>query len=220
MLRRELDKVLWPDRNHLDLRQVQEYFAKYLYLPRLVYPEVIVEAVRDGVSSLTWRDCFAYAGGYDEAQGRYLGLQAGRTGIVISADGQSVIVKPDVAQAQMDKEAAVSRPAGPEPGGAAAPQPVQPNGSPGTAPAQQPQPRPKPTRFHGSIEVDAMRLARDASTISTEVLQHLVSKLGAKVQVVIDINAQIPDGVDENTIRAVTENCRTLGFDSSSGFEQ
>jgi len=216
-LKHELDKVLWPDRNHLDIRQIQEYFAKYLYLPRLVYQELIVEAVRDGVSSLTWRDCFAYAGGYDEAQARYLGLQAGRTGIVIVADGMSAVVKAEVAQTQIDKEAAAV--VTPSTTSSVAPSSRAPVGtrnepSPTTRPAKS-----QPTHFHGSIAVDATRLARDASTISTEVLQHLASKLGANVQVVIDISAHIPDGVDENTVRTVTENCRTLGFDPSSGFE-
>ena len=49
-LRRELDRVLWVDHDHVSVRQVQEYFAQYLYLPRLTYRELIVEAVRDGVA--------------------------------------------------------------------------------------------------------------------------------------------------------------------------
>ena len=216
-LKHELDKVLWPDKNHLDLRKIQDYFSRYLYLPRLVYQELIIDAVRDGVSTLTWRDCFAYAAGYDEAKRRYLGLQAGRAGIAILADGISVVVKPDIAHAQMDKEAGLEPTPRPETGGTTRPQGASPHG--GTAPTPRPEEKSKPTRFHGSIEVDATRLARDAATISTEILQHLASKLGAKVQVVIDIQATIPDGVDENTVRTVTENCRTLGFDSSSGFE-
>lgn len=77
-----LDKVLWTDRNHLDVRQVQEYFAQYLYLPRLTYKELLIDAIRDGVASLTWQsDTFAYTGGYDEKQKRYVGLQAGRSGV-------------------------------------------------------------------------------------------------------------------------------------------
>lgn len=216
-LKHELDKVLWPDKQHLDLRQIQDYFAKYLYLPRLVYQELIIDAVRDGISSLTWRDCFAYASGYDDETKRYLALRAGQTGIPIYADGLSLVVKADAAQSQMDAEASIVTPPPPTPGGAPPPQPFSTDGStPPTPPAE----KTKPTRFHGSIAVDATRLARDASTISTEVLQHLASKLGANVQVVIDIHASIPDGVDDNTVRTVTENCRTLGFDPGSGFEK
>ena len=218
-LRHHLNKVLWTNRDHIDLRQVQDYFAQYLYLPRLTYQELIIDAVRDGVASLTWAsDTFAYASGYDEQAKRYVGLQAGRTGVAVVADGHSVIVKPGAARTQLEKEASPTGPAAP--GGATripiAPEPIPAGGLPVTLPAQ---PKPQPTRFHGSINVDPMRLARDSATISTEVLQHLISKLGANVQVVIDINADIPGGVDENTVRIVTENCRTLGFDQGSGFE-
>jgi uncharacterized protein len=216
-LKHELDKVLWTDKRHLDLRLIQEYFAKYLYLPRLVYQELIIEAVRDGISTLTWRDCFAYASGFDEDKERYLGLRAGQTGVSILADGLSVVVKADAAQSQIDREAAVVTPPAPTPGGN---QPAQPLPTGGSTPTPPPVEKTKPTQFHGSIAVDATRLARDAATISTEILQHLASRLGPNVQVVIDIHATIPDGVDDNTVRTVTENCSTLGFDPSSGFEK
>ena len=47
-----------------------EDFARYLYLPRLAGPEVLIQAIRDGVALLTWQsDSFAYAESYDEAAG-------------------------------------------------------------------------------------------------------------------------------------------------------
>ena len=55
-------------RRHVAVKQLVEDFARYLYLPRLAGPEVLVQAIRDGVALLTWRaDTFAYAEGYDEA---------------------------------------------------------------------------------------------------------------------------------------------------------
>jgi hypothetical protein len=109
-LRHHLDKVLWSDRDHLDVRQVQEYFAQYLYLPRLTYKELVIDEIRDGNASLTWQlDTFADAGGYDEQNKRYVGLQAGCTGVAVVADGRSVIVKPDIARAQIDKESAAPK---------------------------------------------------------------------------------------------------------------
>ena len=51
-----------------------------------------------------------------------------------------------------------------------------------------------------------------------EVVQHLASLLGSNVEVTLEIQADIPDGVPEKTNRDVTENCRTLKFDSY-GFE-
>ena len=40
----------------------------------------------------------------------------------------------------------------------------------------------------------------------------------AKVKISLEILAEIPSGAPENVVRTVTENCRTLKFDSQ-GFE-
>jgi len=78
MLRKYLDDVpLWRG-EHVAIRQLVEDFARYLYLPRLAGPEVLVHAMSDGAALLTWHsDTFAYAESHDEAAGRYLGLRGG-----------------------------------------------------------------------------------------------------------------------------------------------
>ena len=62
------------------------------------------------------------------------------------------------------------------------------------------------------------RAGRDAGKIAEEVLAHLVGLVGAEVTVTLDISASIPAGVPDTVIRTVTENCRTLKF-NSHGFE-
>src|SRR6266436_1781850 len=53
-LRMEMDRVpLWRG-NHVAIRQLVEDFARYLYLPRLRGPEVLVAAASSGVGLLTW----------------------------------------------------------------------------------------------------------------------------------------------------------------------
>ena len=74
-------------------------------------------------------------------------------------------------------------------------------------------------RFHGSVQVDATRLGRDAGRIAEEVVQHLAGLVGADVKVTIEIEAEIPDGAPDNVVRTVTENRRTLGF-TSQGLEE
>src|SRR6202011_1245003 len=77
-LRMELDRVpLWRG-DHVAIRQLVEDFARYLYLPRLKEPAVLLEAIRDGLRLLTWsQDSFAYAESFDDAAGRYRGLRCG-----------------------------------------------------------------------------------------------------------------------------------------------
>jgi hypothetical protein len=88
-LRMELDCVpLWPG-DHVAIKQLVEHFASYLYLPRLKDSSVLLGAVRDGVSLLTWeQDTFAFADSFDDAAGRYRGLRGGQ------ATGLAELVRP------------------------------------------------------------------------------------------------------------------------------
>ncbi len=62
-------------------------------------------------------------------------------------------------------------------------------------------------------------IAGAAGRIADEVIQHLTKLVGADVRVTLEIQAQLQDGASDKTIRDVTENCRTLRFDTF-GFEE
>ncbi len=207
-LRIELDRVpLWRG-NHVEIEQLVEDFARYLYLSRLQGPEVLRAAVRDGIALITWeKDSFAFAESFDESAGRYRGLQFGRQ--VSVEDG--LLVRPDIARKQIEEETTTATPEGGQ----------LPTRRPDLPPeARTPeQERPAaPTRFHGSVTLDPTRVGRDASRIADEVISHLAGLLGTSVKVTLEIEAQIPTGAPENVVRTVTENSRTLKF-SSQGFE-
>jgi hypothetical protein len=74
-------------------------------------------------------------------------------------------------------------------------------------------------RFHESVTLDPARVGRDASRIADEVIAHLVGLVGSTVKVTLEIQATVPSGAPENVVRIVTENSRTVKFDSH-GFEQ
>jgi hypothetical protein len=80
-------------------------------------------------------------------------------------------------------------------------------------------PPPRATRFHGTVTVDPARVGRDASRIADEVIAHLAGLVGATVKVTLEVEAEIPSGAPDQVVRTVTENSRTLGF-NSQGFEQ
>ncbi len=218
-LRMQLDRVpLWRG-NHVAVSQLAEDFARYTYLPRLHSPSVLAEAVEDGVRLLTWReDGFAFAESFDESSGRYRGLVAGQS-IRIPAEAlPGLLVKPEVAEEQIRREQeqrATEPAAGPGgPGGSAEERPPA-----GELREEQPEARPLPRRFHGSVTIDPLRAGADAGLIAKEVIAHLASLPGAQVTVTLEIDAQVPGGVPEDVVRVVTENCRTLRF-QSQGFER
>jgi len=77
----------------------------------------------------------------------------------------------------------------------------------------------QPTRYHGTVTLDATRVGRDASRIADEVIAHLAGLVGAEVTVTLEIEAEIPAGAPDHVVRTVTENGRTLKF-TNQGFER
>jgi hypothetical protein len=213
-LRMELDRVpLWRGDN-VATRQVIDDFARYLYLPRVQAPKTVTRTMADGVQLLTWsKDAFAYAESFDEKEGRYRGLRCGQMMSISASEPTGLLVKPDVAAKQQEAERPPGSP-GPTGGPLATPPGAPtPGGTPG-APAPQ-----LPKRFHGSVTLDATRVGRDAGRIADEVISHLTALVGSEVKVTLEIEAQVPNGIPENTVRTVTENSRTLKFDTQ-GFEK
>jgi len=218
-LRQALDTIpLWRG-NHVAVKLLLEDFARYPYLQRLRDGDVLLGAMREGVSSVTWRsDTFAFADGYDEAKGRYLGIRGGQI-LSFGSDAIGLLVKSTVADAQMETERpkAPTQPggAGVEPGGGGTPKgggtPVTGKPGGGGTPAALP-----PTQFFGSVKVDAARISRDVSTIANEVIEHLASLPNSEITVTVEIQARVAGGVPDNVVRTVSENCRTLKFKSQS----
>jgi hypothetical protein len=191
---------------------VVEDFARYLYLPRLAGPEVVVKAMRDGVALLTWQaDGFGYAESFDDKSGRFRGLRGGRVES-ISADDAGLLVKPATARAQMDAEVVPPPPGPSNRGPSLTTDPVTPE-SP-VAPTAR-----VLRRFHGTVALDAARTGRDAGKVSEEVIAHLAGLPGAEVSVTLQIEVHLPGGASEQTVRTVTENARTLRF-TSQAFEE
>jgi len=248
-LRHELDRIpLWRG-NHIDIRDLAEYFAKYVYLPRLKSTDLLLDAIRDGVQSLVWeQETFAYADGWDDIKQRYLGLKVGQQ---MNPVLNALLVKSETAAAQIAADAARLAIASPVPvtqtsttaysdGQDKTRTAVEErNRANGTGLLEQQSPAetgkitpehflktappivevPKPHRFHGSVQINPLMMATDAGKIMEEVVKHLTGILGAKVNVTLEIEATIPDGVPESTARTILENCAALKF-KNPAFEE
>lgn len=212
-LRINLDRIpLWRGDN-VSVRQLREDFAKYLYLPKLSSAHLLQQAIESGLSLISWqKDSFAYAESFDEENVRYRGLRSG-TSVMISLDGNGLLVKPDIADAQLSKERAeaeakkaadASNPTTPYPTtGSDSGETTVHEAYPKTA---------KRTRFIGHVETDATRFYRSTDDIEKEILKHLNLSTDTKVKVTIHIEATNHDGFSQDTERILTENGRTLGF--------
>ncbi|MFM8387526.1 MAG: ATP-binding protein, partial [Planctomycetia bacterium] len=230
VLRKSMDDVpLWRGHDHVSIQQLADDFASYLYLPRLRSSAVLLEAIRSGLALLTWQsDTFAYAESYDGAAQRYRGLRGGQD-VALHEPSQALLVKPDAAKRQLDAEVTPtpspgthggSSPGQPPAGGSSTAAPGGGTSGPGTpGGGTQPPAPPKYTRWHGSVDLDATRMGRDASRIAEEVIAHLAGLVGSKVRVTLEIQAELPNGTPDNVVRIVGANSHTLKF-RDHAFEQ
>jgi predicted AAA+ superfamily ATPase len=274
-LRLHMDKHLWRDKNHVAVGQLAEWFARHLYLPRIVNQDVLVAAVLDGLKQMLPEQTFALAAGFDDATGRYRGLQVRPSSPVI--DNGSLVVKTEVARRQIGEDEKPKCPScsatapewNPAAGicGKCGYRPIEPvrptcpkceegepvwtessgrcskcgftrsakvtscprcgaktpvwNASSGRCAAceKTPPPKKKPNLFVGCVKLDSSRLGRDAGKIAEEVLQHLSTLPNANAEVRLEIQVRVPDGVPDDIMRTVSENARTLKFETA-GFEE
>ena len=210
---------LWRG-DHVPIKQIVEDFARYLYLPRVSDPAVLLNAISDGLALLTWeQDAYALADSFDDEAKRYRGLRGGQVVSLPDIDAPGLLVKPDIARRQLDAERAQppndGEGAGAGPGGES----TVPGGGSGPGEIPPGTPPPQPMRFHGTATLDSARVGRDASRIADEVIAHLSGLVGAKVTVTLEIDADVPEGAPDHVVRTVTENSRTLKF-TSQGFEK
>lgn len=213
----ELDRWLWREQDYISIKQLWEHLCSYCYLPRLRDQEVLLDAIKEGLGS---DEYFGYATGITGG-GRFLALRLGDTSVL--PDDNGFLVKAEVARKQLQQEAKEKPPADEKPPTGKTPSPTSTGiiGGGGVPPAP-PTPSPtarKPRRFHGSVELNPTRLTSAAGQVADEVVQHLTALLGAKVTVTMEIQAEVPDGVPDDVMRIVTENCQALKF-KAQGFEK
>ncbi len=220
-LRMELDRIpLWRG-DHVEIRQLVEDFARYVYLPRLSGPGILLSAICAGVALITWeQDSFAYADSFDEERGRFKGLRTCQDIELSDPQEAGILVRPEAARIQLDEETSRQRAETvTAQGPALASAGESDSGEPHSTGVESTEPAiPSPRRFHGSVRLDSARVGRDAGRIADEVISHLAGLVGSRVRVTLEIEAEISDGITENVVRTVTENSRTLRFDYH-GFE-
>jgi hypothetical protein len=226
LLRMELDNILWRESDNIAIKQLWEYLCTYCYLPRLANENVLIDAIQAGVNSAEY---FAIASGFDGT--RYIDLKFNQ--YVGFIETSSYLVKVDVAQKQLVEEAAklqAEADATAHLGGSST---VPINTSGGSGYVYKPSNEgsgifkdstpsvsmSKNRRFFMSADLDITRINRDVQKYVEEIIQHLTSVDGAKVTVSLEVQAESDEGFNQQTVRTISENCRTLRV-RDSGFEE
>jgi predicted AAA+ superfamily ATPase len=208
-LDRDLQKYIWNGKPHLSLRELRDYLARYVYLPRLKDQQVLIKAVQAAITGML-PGPFAYAERWDAQTDTYHGLlieKAAHAPVVIDSD--SLILTPAVAEAHRpeppdrDRETTIGPP-GRGGGG--------PHGGTQEPPPKGPTIEAAPTRFSGVVMISPDRPARDIHQIVEAIVEQLTTLPGSQVSLRLEIEAEAPGGLDRAKVRTLLENASTLGF--------
>ncbi len=227
LLLMELDNVLWRETDNIAVKKLWEYLCTYCYLPRLANENVLMDAIQTGLNSTEY---FAFASGFDGT--RYIDLKFNQYVGIVERSGY--LVKVSIAKKQIDEEEAkrqadaAARAAQPG-GGYAIPASAGGEGAHVFTPSNDSDavhennvssvPTPKNKRFFMSADLDTTRINRDVQKYVEEIIQHLTSVDGARVTVSLEVQADSAEGFTQQTVRTISENCRTLRV-RDSGFEE
>lgn len=181
------------------------------------------EAIQTGVNSTEY---FAIASGFGGS--RYIDLKLNQFISLVERSGY--LVKVDIALKQLAEEeakrqaeaqarigsgSAISTGASSESGSVIYTPLTKSSGVLNEVPALE---SPKNKRFFMSADLDTTRINRDVQKYVEEIIQHLTSVDVAWVKVSLEVEAQCEGGFTQQTVRTISENCRTLRV-NSFGFE-
>lgn len=241
LLLMELDNLLWRGRDYLEVKNLWDYLATYCYLPRLANYEALAESIRAGARNSD--EYFAYAACF--TQGRFVDLKYNQ---LANVEKSGCVVKRDAAKRQIEEEQE-ARKSGEEAGGngqaAGGADTGGGMGATGGAGGMargggeaddsagihegkasfdgegiKPEPvaePPKPKRFYLNTQLDPTRINRDVSKIVEEILKYVAADGYLKIN--LEVQARAENGFDQQTERAVRENCKTLKIETY-GFEK
>jgi hypothetical protein len=206
-------KPIWPhDRPHLTISEIADWFAAYVYLPKVRDKVVLEGSIRDAVGKLDPQ--FGYADGFDETTGKYRKLIWAKNPPEFASATAMIVREAEVQKQLLEEGIPAPRPEpGSPPGPATQPGDSAPVVTGATAAS-------KPRRFYGSVELDMVRPVKSFDAILNAVVMELQRTHGAKVKLTLEIEAEASDGFADSEVSVVRDNARQLRFKSdSTGFD-
>ena len=210
-LRTKLTELYWKaDKPACGALAFWEDTLRYLYLPRLKTKDVLAQAISKGAAS---RDFFGTA--YGQHEGKFDGFKLGDSNVQL--DDTLLLIEPNAAdayeKANQPKPAIATLPGG----SAAIVQETPPGPVPGGPTPLGPTPpvTAKAKSFHGNVTINATTAKMRLVQVAEEIIAALAADPNAEVKISVEIQANFPNGAQDQTKRAVSENAKTLGFNNA-----
>ena len=210
---------LWPeDRPHVPVEELREWFASYVYLPRLRDEVVLDSALRRLAEDLA--SPFALAAGRDEATGAYVGVVDGKA-FPLGDLTSHLLVRREALPPPL--EGPTPQPPGGKAPGAAGDGPASGPDKP-QSPSDAPRPAaaPRPKRFFAALKLEPERAGLDVARIMDGLLVELTRSAGSEIKLTLEIEGTSGEaGYPTDVVDTVNANVRDLKLDGSElGFEK
>jgi hypothetical protein len=218
----ELRKVWDEEKPHVEVATLLDWFASYVYLPRVRDEATLTLAIEKLLGKLD--ASVAFARGFEAGSGEYDGVAVASTGLGGNvADGllvwRAALPEKQPGAGDGGGEAEPGRHGDPAPvdpyphGGGQSQGHLNDSGTLTTVRA--------PTRFFGSIPLDPDKAGLQVAAIAKEILFELSRSNGAEVSVRLEIEATAPSGYPSDVVEDIRANLRHLKIDEShAGFEE
>jgi len=204
---------IWPsDRPHLSIDDIRDWFASYVYLPRLRDEATLDGALQRLVENLA--DPFAYASGFDEDSGAYEGVMDGKALLPGHFKSGLLVRREAIPAAKPDSEPS-------QPGDEGVSTPILTPSKPADDGEATPTPDPRPKRFFASLEINPERAGLEVARIMDGLLVELTRVPGSSLRLHLEIEgAAGGGGYPEDVVETVKANARDLRLDDDNlGFE-
>lgn len=207
----ELGKVWQKSQPHIEVATLLDWFASYVYLPRLRDDATLTMAIEKLIEKIDSPVAFAQA--YDKTSGKYEGVSIWKAAGLGTDIASGLLVWrdaiPEEEKSGTDGEEATDAGGADDDGGAGEPaKPSKPDQA-------------KPRRFYGSITLDPDKAGLQVAKIAEEILFELGRPAGATVKITLEIEASTSDGYPDDVVDVVRANIRDLKLDASDiGFEE
>ena len=200
-LARSLEPVWTADQPHIPIEKIRDWFASYVYMPRLRDEATLDQALQKLVADLA--EPYVFASAFDEDTGTYDGAIKG-----------IVRVTEDLRSGLLVRRTAVPLPETGE---------TDPDESEETGPGEtEPEPTETPPgRFFASIPVEPEQAGLQVARVMDALLVELTRSPGSNVRVTLEIEGTAEEhGYPEDVVDTVKANARDLKLDERTfGFE-
>ena len=197
LLAATLDEYFFKEKPHVYVDELWNFFAQYVYAPRLYNQSVLLQAIRAGVRV----GYFGLADEYNDETDGYEHLIIGEPPDIQAND--QLLVSAAEASARLEGSEIVADDTTSE-------QEAEPEeGEPPSMPTL-------PKSFRLLVEPNSDQLSTVAKKLQEDIVDVLKQMPGARISIAVSIDCRAEDGIDEETQEALNFNCGQSKFGKAS----